>query len=166
MTDRNRKQVPIDITAVRRVVTGVNGDGRSAVSFDGPSPHLHEPPEYPTFRFTDLWGAPSTSPDPSDPADAADGPTLLAPGAGANVFRLVEIAPDPPGWDPADGLHATASFDYVYVLSGAIRCLLEEGEVELRQGDVFVQRATVHGWSNPGPDPCVLLSVMLGITSP
>lgn len=156
----------IDVTAVRRVVTGRTPDGRSTTLFDGPSPHLHEPPEYPTFRFTDLWAAAAAPAEVDGDADAAAGPTQLAPPPPGNVFRVVEIAPDPPGWDPRDGFHATDSIDYVYVLSGEIRCLLEDGEVRLRRGDVLVQRATRHAWSNPGPEPCVLLSTMVSAAPP
>jgi len=146
---------------VRRVVTGQTADGSSTILFDAPSPHLRELADYPTFRFTDLWVAHAAPAEVDGDADAADGPTLHAPPSPGNVFRVVEIAPDPPGWNPREGFHATPSMDYVYVLSGEVRVLLETGDVHLRAGDALVQRATRHAWSNPGPEPCVLLSVMV-----
>lgn len=151
----------LDIATVRRVVTARTADGRSTTLLDGPSPHLRELPDFPTFRWTDLWAARSAPADVADDADAAAGPPLPAPPPPGNLFRVVEIAPDPPGWDPREGFHATDSMDYVYVLSGEVRVLLDDGDVHLRKGDVLVQRATRHAWSNPGPEPCVLLSVMV-----
>jgi naringenin degradation protein FdeH len=151
----------LDITAVRRVVTGQAADGRSTVILDGDSPHLRELPEFPTFRFTDLWVAKAAPADNGGQADDADGPVAHVPPAGGNVFRILEIAPDPAGWDPADGFHATATLDYVLVLSGEIDCLLDDGEVHLRPGDVLIQRGTSHAWSNRSGDPCILLGVLV-----
>ena len=53
--------------------------------------------------------------------------------------------------------HRTDSLDYAVVLEGEITLLVDEGEATMRAGDVAVQRATSHAWSNrtdrtcPGP---------------
>jgi mannose-6-phosphate isomerase-like protein (cupin superfamily) len=157
----------IDIEQVRRVVTGLDGDGRSTVLFDGASPHLRTLPDYPTFRFTDLWVAKTGPADNRGSADDADGPVAHTPPAGGNVFRVLEIAPDPPGVDMAEvGMHVTPTVDYVYVLSGEITCVLEEGEVHLTPGDVLIQRGTIHAWSNRGSVPCVMLGVLVDAVNP
>lgn len=149
-----------DLVGVRRVITTHAGD-RSTVLSDEVSPHLRELRAFPTIRFTDLWIA-KGAPAPVDgDEDAADGPVMHAPPAGGNIFRLVEIAPDPEGFDPRTTFHATPTVDYVYVLSGEICCLLDDGEVTLAPGDVLIQRATNHAWSNRGDVPCILLGVVV-----
>jgi quercetin dioxygenase-like cupin family protein len=49
------------------------------------------------------------------------------------------------------------------VLEGEVTCLLEEGEVTVRAGDVLVQRATPHGWINRGDVPFVSIAVMVDV---
>jgi uncharacterized cupin superfamily protein len=46
------------------------------------------------------------------------------------------------------------------VISGEIVCILEDGEVTVRAGDVLVQRATLHAWENRGTEPFVTIVVM------
>lgn len=155
-----------DIERVRRVVTGRTSDGRSTVSIDGICPHLRELPGFPTFRFTDLWVTRQAPADNGTDADEAEGPVAHVPPPGGNVLRLLEIAPDPPGVDMAgSGRHVTSTVDYVYVLSGAITVVLEDGEVDLRPGDVLIQRGTVHAWSNRGEEPCIMLGVLVDAVS-
>lgn len=147
---------------MRRVVTGRDADGRSTALIDAPSPHLRELPEFPTFRFTDLWVTRSAPADNSGNVDEADGPVDHLPPPGGNIVRVLEVAPDPAGIDISEaGMHATNTVDYVYVLSGAITCVLETGEVDLQSGDMLVQRGTAHAWSNRGEVPCVMLGVLV-----
>ena len=44
--------------------------------------------------------------------------------------------------------HRTDSLDYAIVLEGEITLLVDEGEATLKAGDVAIQRATSHAWSN------------------
>lgn len=156
-----------DIERVRRVVTGHSPDGRSTVMIDSVCPHLRELPDFPTFRFTDLWVAKTAPADNRGHDDDADGPLSHTPPPSGNVFRLLEIAPDPPGVDMAQtGMHTTPTVDYVYVLAGQITVILQEGEVELRTGDVLIQRGTVHAWSNRGSVPCIMLGVLVDAVNP
>ncbi len=64
-----------------------------------------------------------------------------------------------PGVAPRN--HRTESIDYAVVLSGEIDMQLEGAEVHLRQGDVLVQRGTVHNWVNRGASPCVIAFVLV-----
>ena len=48
----------------------------------------------------------------------------------------------------------------VVVLRGRVT-LLDEAEVPLRPFDAVVQRGTNHYWVNPGPDPALLMGVLL-----
>jgi quercetin dioxygenase-like cupin family protein len=46
-------------------------------------------------------------------------------------------------------MHRTVSLDYGIVLIGEIELVLDSGEVKLmKQGDVCVQRGTMHAWWN------------------
>ncbi|KAJ5278594.1 hypothetical protein N7478_003966 [Penicillium angulare] len=61
------------------------------------------------------------------------------------VFRIVDFPPNSPG-----AVHRTQSLDYGIVLDGQVEMILEEGEpVRMERGHVAIQRATMHGWSNP-----------------
>ena len=46
------------------------------------------------------------------------------------------------------GFHTTPTVDVLTIIKGELYCLLDEGEVLLRQGDTLVQRAAPHSWSN------------------
>lgn len=46
------------------------------------------------------------------------------------------------------GFHTTPTVDVLTVIRGELYCLLDDGEVLLKQGDTLVQRATPHSWSN------------------
>ncbi len=59
------------------------------------------------------------------------------------------------------GMHRTRSIDYVVVLAGKVRMLLDEGEVDLEPFDVAIQRGTNHAWINCGTEPALLLTVMI-----
>ena len=45
-------------------------------------------------------------------------------------------------------MHRTESIDYGIVLDGQIVLLLDDSEVVLEQGDMVVQRGTIHAWTN------------------
>lgn len=46
------------------------------------------------------------------------------------------------------GMHKTQSLDYIIVVKGTGRLILETGEAILRPGDVVVQRGSDHAWAN------------------
>jgi len=47
-------------------------------------------------------------------------------------------------------------------MAGEIDMVLDGGkEVHLKQGDVLVQRGTVHDWINRGSVPCVIAFVLI-----
>jgi quercetin dioxygenase-like cupin family protein len=49
-------------------------------------------------------------------------------------------------WQP---MHRTISLDYGICIKGAVTLILDdEKEVTLREGDIIVQRGTVHAWRN------------------
>jgi quercetin dioxygenase-like cupin family protein len=49
------------------------------------------------------------------------------------------------------------------VISGEIDMELDDGVVvHVRQGDVLVQRGTIHNWVNHGTEPCVIAFSLIG----
>ncbi|KAH8812266.1 hypothetical protein F5884DRAFT_784914 [Xylogone sp. PMI_703] len=70
---------------------------------------------------------------------------LVSPGG--TVCRIVDFAP---GNNPL--MHRTQSLDYGIVLKGELEMELDDGSVTLlKQGDMAIQRATMHAWRNPHP---------------
>jgi quercetin dioxygenase-like cupin family protein len=58
-------------------------------------------------------------------------------------------------------MHKTATIDYLIVLKGEIHAILDTGETLLKEGDVFIQRGTVHSWSVRGTKPCIIAAILI-----
>ena len=138
---------------LRRVVTGHDAQGRAVVAIDELCGNVMS--RRPQHASCVVW---STGAVPADNTDAHDGATrsIATSDPNGTVFRVVEYAP---GVAPRN--HRTESLDYAVVLSGEIDMELEGSEVHLRQGDVLVQRGTVHNWVNRGTQPCVIAFVLV-----
>ena len=62
------------------------------------------------------------------------------------MVRITEFAPGSPKF-----MHRTETLDYAILLSGECDLELDDGKtVHLTQGDVVVQRGTMHAWVNNG----------------
>ena len=170
------------IQRVRRVVTGHDAGGRSAIIADGPATNVKEIASFPGLALTDLWetaGAPASN---AGSADAANRPVRLEPPKNGTIFRVVEFPPDSHRPQSADGragfksigaghaqdrasadpmMHKTSTVDYIMVLKGEIYAVMETGETLLRPGDVLVQRGTNHSWSVRGTEPCIVAVVLV-----
>jgi mannose-6-phosphate isomerase-like protein (cupin superfamily) len=173
--------------AVRRVVTGVNGDGASVFVSDeqveGVAPRL-----LPGFEFLTVWGQDET---PAAPQDGTPPPRhgYFPPAGGYRVSTFTvppDSTPPPEGIDVeaelADfqaklpgvmshmepdnpGMHTTTTIDVEYVISGRIVLELDDGKtVELGPGDTLVQNGTRHAWRNPFDEPATILVVLIGAT--
>ena len=76
---------------------------------------------------------------------------------GGTVFRVLRLEPN-----NAQRVHRTDSIDYAIVMSGEIDMELEAGEeTHLKEGDVIVQRGTIHNWINRGTEPCQIAFVLI-----
>jgi mannose-6-phosphate isomerase-like protein (cupin superfamily) len=138
---------------IRRVVTGHDERGRAVVAIDEISRNVIS--RRPRHESCVIW---STGSFPSDNASALDGAarSVASTDPGGSVFRIVEYAP---GVAPRN--HRTESIDYAVVMAGEIDMEIDGATVHLRQGDVLVQRGTIHNWSNPGTVPCVIAFVLI-----
>ncbi|MFC1988882.1 cupin domain-containing protein [Chloroflexota bacterium] len=178
---------------MRRVVTGIDKDGKSVFVSDG------EPPRNFKVKSTgqavfEVW---RTYGNPRLPVDDVD-PTvemtsfLPAIGEGGALFRIVRYpgtkAIEKAVKEGADlaaiqkerqaygagfvsrreennpAMHTTDTIDYAVVVSGEVWLELDDGaEVLLKQGDTVVQNGTRHAWYHRSPEPCVLAFCMTGI---
>lgn len=139
---------------VRRVVTTHDQSGRAKVLFDGNAPRQIN------FRegsdTTLLWvaqGLPASNAGDEDTSELDIGTAV----ENGTVFRIVDFSPG-----VAPRRHRTESIDFAVVMSGKVWMELDDGEeVELRAGDVLVQRGTIHNWVNKGSDICRVAFVMV-----
>lgn len=138
---------------VRRVVTAHDVNGRALVKIDEVGKNLVS--GRPGQTACVVW---STESFPVDNTGASDeglrevGTTLN----NGTVFRVVEFAPG-----VAPRVHRTDSIDYAVVISGEIDMELDDAVVQLKAGDVLVQRGTIHNWINRGFEPCVIAFVLI-----
>jgi quercetin dioxygenase-like cupin family protein len=126
--------------AVRRVVTGLDREGRSCVLFDGTIGPVVQPQ---VGSVVNIWRSdalPAHNTGSDDQRIEFEFEQLRAPGCS---FLLVHY---PPGINVE--MHATDTLDYMVVMLGEVTLVLDAGDVVLRAGDVLVDRGIVHGWRN------------------
>jgi quercetin dioxygenase-like cupin family protein len=133
---------------IRRVVTGHDEQGRAKVLIDEQVKNVIS--NRPGATSSVIWSSdtlPVNNDGDQDPSAKSIGTTL----SNGSVFRVVKFDP---GVSPRN--HRTDSIDYAVVISGEIDMVLDTETVKLKQGDVLVQRGTVHNWVNNGKEPCVI----------
>lgn len=160
---------------VRRVVTGHDDRGKAVVLSDGAPPNVIRPEHQPGLAFHELWHTDAApAPVTATEAEPTDRYTETAPPPHGTIIRMVDIPPegeDGPDFDKETAralfekvglgenaehtipgrhplMHRTESIDYGIVLEGQIVLLLDDSEVVLEQGDMVVQRGTIHAWTN------------------
>ena len=173
---------------VRRVVTGHDKNGKAVVLSDGPVPVVHSNPMRAGQLSHEIWKT-SAMPLPitRDEPEPTAGPRQLHPAPMGTVFRISEVPPetdavrnltpeqaraafrasnaeDASTWGRGGRhplMHRTETVDYAVVLEGEITLLLDEGEVNLKAGDIVIQRGTNHAWSNRSSKPVKMLYVLI-----
>jgi mannose-6-phosphate isomerase-like protein (cupin superfamily) len=168
---------------MRRVITGHNGQGRSVILADGPSPHVLELDAMPGLALINLWVTDRSPASNAGPADAAARPVVLEPPARGTIFRVVDFPPDKGMAGKVDrekafaamgaghamdrsaarhpAMHKTNTVDYALVLDGEIWALMDEGETLLKAGDCLIQRGTNHAWSNRTDTSCRVAFILV-----
>lgn len=181
MIDETDNGVPAECAAgirpVRRIVTGENAQGRSIFVSDGPAPNCIAEAGLPPAQV--LWATGEDCAPGEDPAPA--GFRFGFHSRGGSLLRIVDFPPDEAcdtnqlarfldehGVRGASGarhfwFHKTPSLDYAIVLEGEIYALMDEDETLMRAGDVLIQRATSHSWSNRSGRNCRMAFVLLDI---
>jgi naringenin degradation protein FdeH len=167
----------------RRIVTGIDGNGKSYVAGDGPSSSVRERGGAGAAEF---WVTDAIPTDNRAPGDPATRPPRLEPPDGGSVFRFFMVAPENKELSAVEAekmaterfaamgashcrvdtsrhpaMHTTRTVDYIILLSGRVTLLLDKGEVDLKPFDVVIQRGTNHGWVNRGAEPALLVAVLI-----
>jgi hypothetical protein len=161
---------------VRRIVTGHDAAGRSIIVSDGPTPNVYAAPFGPSYAQVPWALGPAAAPG-DEPAPAGHHFPPSAPGS--TILRIIDFPPDDQVdveklhqvFDSYDArgkgdqrhffFHKTESVDFAVCLEGEVYALLDEGETIMRPGDVLIQRATNHSWSNRSDKHCRMLFVLI-----
>jgi mannose-6-phosphate isomerase-like protein (cupin superfamily) len=168
---------------IRRVVTGHDENGKAVCVSDGVATNILQRPSRPGVTLTNLWQCTGTPAEYDAAEETVDGPFVLHPPKDGSVFRIVEFEPeDSEVIKTLDGkaafaemgagdnivenarhpfMHRTDSVDYAVVLTGEITMLLDDSDVQLKAGDVVVQRGTNHAWSNRGKETCQIAFILV-----
>jgi quercetin dioxygenase-like cupin family protein len=167
---------------VRRVVTGVDSNGKSIITSDGASPgHF----DLMTSEFDVMWLTDSSPPrlrGTLDPADVNN--YAMKPPPGGIKWVVIRIPPesisdrvdrnsaeysermavfDTGGvFEPGgEGWHTTRTLDFATVVSGEIDLELDDGVATLKAGDCVVQRGSRHRWVNRSDEICVISGIVI-----
>ena len=146
---------------VRRIVTGHDAAGKAVVATDERMIGTSRPGRAGISRC-EIWSTDRMPVDNSDAAVVGQRQGFVVRhnyvGSGqGTVVRITEFAPGSPPF-----MHRTETLDYAILLSGECDLELDDGAtVHLTQGDVVVQRGTMHAWVNRGARPCVFAFVLI-----
>ena len=176
------------MTQIRRVVTGHDASGKAVVLSDGPVPTVHSNPIRPGQLSFEVWKT-NAMPVPIDAAqpEPTAGARSLRPPPHGTLFRISVVPPESEetrkltpeqardlfrksgageastfgsgGRHPM--MHRTETVDYAVVLEGEIMLLLDDEDVQLKAGDVVIQRGTSHAWSNRSGKNVKMLYVLI-----
>ncbi|MGY4533215.1 mannose-6-phosphate isomerase-like protein (cupin superfamily) [Pseudomonas sp. TE3786] len=162
-----------ELPCFKRVVTGHNANGQAVVASSGPTPNVFPLAAVPGTVFYEIWNSAASPALLDNASDPTAKPLQLSPSPLGSVIRVVDIPPDSQqnqisaedaaaafaeigqahaGTGTADSrhklMHRTETLDYGIVTEGEVWLVLDEQEVQLKRGDVVVQRGTNHAWSN------------------
>jgi quercetin dioxygenase-like cupin family protein len=184
-----------EVEQPRRIVTGIGEDGKSYLARVEDVEELDYPLNTPpapvvpgaepnraysggSSKFFRIWGSdrlPVPLPNDGQTPFFEFGPT---PQETPAALRRSATCPPPLGfrigWSrsvpgeehpPPSRMHFTETTDIVFVLSGRHGEILEDGEVILRAGDVFVQNGTMHSHEGIGDEVTVIGWVLVGALS-
>jgi mannose-6-phosphate isomerase-like protein (cupin superfamily) len=163
----------------RRVVVGLDDNGRSAIVSDGLTETRVATP---AFTDNQIWQAASV-PTPVMADNTLGDKAVITQPPNGYTYVITTFPPDKE-WDyEADyaealadlgvpdsdidaahpGMHQTDTVDIVTVISGEIWAVVETGETLMKPGDTIVHRGTKHAWRNRGDSPCVIVAVHVSV---
>ncbi len=171
-----------NIEKTRRVITGIDAEGKSFVAIDGPPGSIVGANG---AGLGEVWATDGIA-DNSIKGDLGKRPVILEPPDGGSVCRFFIVEPEDKKLAPKEleeraaagfkaiggehcrpdttrgpGMHTTRTIDYVVLLDGELTLILDKGEVALKPFDVVVQRGTNHAWENRSSKRALLLAVLV-----
>ncbi|ATE65866.1 hypothetical protein [Rhizorhabdus dicambivorans] len=160
---------------MRRVITGVDADGKSAVLYDGPPQSIHHVTNTKVGQLQMHHAAAFPTEVPEGHCVAVDiwetsGLPRMTDADPMGEPRPFAIEPDGQGlrvryqqWGAnvdSSAMHATDTLDVNIIIEGEVLLLLEEGRtVTLRKGDAVVLPGNEHGW-RAGPQGVTMINIM------
>ncbi len=175
----------MDWSALRRIVTNNNSDGRSRILIDGEAAKLIAVEE---AGLAEIWTAGLADDQLYDATDKLKEEDLrLEPEAGAVKVRWFTVAPENSAQTDEEKeaaaafafaavgasharidatrhpmMHKTDTLDVIILVKGAVDLILDDGDpAALKPGDVVIQRATNHAWANRGEETALLVAVLI-----
>jgi naringenin degradation protein FdeH len=145
-----------EVTPVRRVVTGHDGNDVAKVLWDSTDTNVKRGK---SGFLTHLWNTKTTPADVrvgEDIDDPGAEPHVTPPPASGSRFVIIDYPPGNTGT-----MHRTETIDYIIVLTGEIDMVMDDSTVTLRAGDTMVQRGTNHAWFNRGTENARLAFVLV-----
>jgi quercetin dioxygenase-like cupin family protein len=143
----------------RRVVTGVDSNGKSIIVSDGLTPENARNTES-LSNINFLWIEHNVPIDLANNSDPFEGysftlePPMRGVTAGIATFK--------PGFYAS--YHRTNTVDFIIVISGRLSLILDESSTILSAGDTVIQRGTNHAWRVIGEEHCNIGFVMISAT--
>lgn len=137
----------------RRVVVGLDPEGRSAVLTDDRA--------LPTIAFPngivrqEIWAQEHVPARPGDHGLRKD-PTATEPPADGVVVRLITVPPGGAPTGPSE-LHYDDALHVITMVEGTLEFVLETGVVELATPDTIVLPASMHDLRNPTAEPATFV---------
>jgi len=167
--------------AHRRVVVVDEGE-HSRVIADGASPDVRTDPARPGFMLSRIWVTEATPVPLKNMRESLHLPHTLEPPPSGSTCYMVTFPPDaafrgkvgerevsayfsglgsPQASTyspraPHPYMQKTRTLEHCLILEGEITLVLDTEEVDLKAGDIVVQRGTNHAWSNRSERPCVI----------
>jgi quercetin dioxygenase-like cupin family protein len=141
----------------RRVVTGLNAEGKSIIISDGVVPKNATYSSPKEIRMDTLWVGDEVPVDFVKKPETLEGYNfaLEPPHGGFNAYFITLE----PGIKPY--FHQTNTIDFIFIISGKLELLLEGSSTILSSGDSVVQRGTNHAWRVIGEESCTLAAVLI-----
>lgn len=145
------------MTAPRRVVAGLDAQGKSCVVSDQPVDLSASPPG---LGVANVWTGKIAAADNAAPLSQGLSPFRIEQLAEPVYSMMVaEYAPGLGRDDPH--MHFTNTADHFYVIEGEVVLVLESGDVTLRAGDIGICRGVMHGWRNDSDRTARLVTFVL-----
>lgn len=168
--DAVSESLPATEKVPRRVVTGMDSQGKSCIVHDGPTPSFYSedmPAWGGRWSSAEMWRDDPAAPTPLSSVDPVQTDLRIEPPVGGSLVRLYTFGVGV-GTAGRLGWHTTPSIDYGIVLFGELDLYVENQSepTRLRPGDVTVMRANNHAWVNPGSVPCTVAFVLVSWKPP
>ncbi len=140
---------------IRRIVTGHHETGTTIFTVDEELQTVVIPSG--DAAMATIWTTETVPADCNDETDGRfrDAGTTLN---GGSVIRVVDMLPG-----ASSPMHRSSSIDYGIVMSGNIELELENGLFKsIGEGEIIVQRGTIHKWRNPSKtEICRIIFILI-----